>query len=57
MKKDLLLNGMQNFDDTPEYFGSWKRSFMDTVRQLDMSKEIDLLIRYLGPESSKFSEC
>ncbi|CAG2239905.1 unnamed protein product [Mytilus edulis] len=55
VKKDLLISRIQKFDDKAEYFGSWKKSFCDTVKELSLSasEEVDLLVKYLGPESTK----
>ncbi|CAG2243390.1 unnamed protein product [Mytilus edulis] len=54
VKKDLLISRIQKFDDKAEYFGSWKKSFCDTVKELSLSasEEVDLLVKYLGPEST-----
>ena len=55
VKKDMLLKRIHEFDDRPEFFGSWKTTFQDVVNELNLkaSEEVDLLIRYLGPESKK----
>ncbi|XP_056017478.1 uncharacterized protein LOC130053872 [Ostrea edulis] len=55
VKKDMLLKRIHDFDDRPESFGSWKKTFRDVVSELNLSaaEEVDLLIRYLGPESKK----
>ncbi|XP_056003003.1 uncharacterized protein LOC130049441 [Ostrea edulis] len=55
MKKDLLLSRLCRYDDSPGYFLAWKASFQNVMRELDVTpaEEIDLLVKWLGPESSK----
>ncbi|XP_062594010.1 uncharacterized protein LOC134255492 [Saccostrea cucullata] len=55
VKKDMLLKRIHEFDDRPEFFGSWKTTFVSVVKELNLSsaEEVDLLIQYLGPESKK----
>ncbi|KAK3101561.1 hypothetical protein FSP39_004496 [Pinctada imbricata] len=55
VKKDMLLKRIHDFDDKPESYGSWKQTFQDVANELNLSaaEEVDLLIRYLGPESKK----
>ncbi|ESO95920.1 hypothetical protein LOTGIDRAFT_68935, partial [Lottia gigantea] len=55
IKKDLLFSKLVKYNDKPEFFSSWKSSFCDVISDLDLKplEEIDLLIKWLGPESSK----
>ncbi|XP_060562315.1 uncharacterized protein LOC132721944, partial [Ruditapes philippinarum] len=57
LKKDLQLSRLTHFDDKPETFLSWKASFNNIASSLELShhEEIDLLVKYLGPESRKFA--
>lgn len=43
------------FNDSPELFLSWKATFQNIISEMDVSpvEEIDLLIKWLGPESSR----
>lgn len=58
LRKDLLLSRFSSFDDTPETFMSWKASFQSIIRELIISpfEEMDILIKWLGPESTKFAK-
>jgi len=55
LKKDLLLSSLVTFNDKPESYPSWKTSFKGVIRELCLApvEEIDLLVKWLGPESSK----
>ena len=55
IKKDLMLSRLYQFDDHPERYCSWKISFQNIVKELEVTvtEEIDLLLRWLGPESRK----
>ena len=57
MKKELSLSRLSTFDDKAEFYNVWKDGFKETVKELDISpiKEIDLLIKHLGPESKKWA--
>ncbi|XP_075539206.1 uncharacterized protein LOC142573874 [Dermacentor variabilis] len=54
-RKDLVSSGLIKFDDRPENFRAWKSSFKGVVRDLGLSaqEELDLLIKWHGPESSR----
>ncbi|XP_037509614.1 uncharacterized protein LOC119386370 [Rhipicephalus sanguineus] len=54
-RKDLVSTGLTKFDDRPENFRAWKSSFKGVIRDVDLSaqEELDLLIKWLGPESSR----
>ncbi|XP_052087892.1 uncharacterized protein LOC127724930 [Mytilus californianus] len=55
MKKELLLSRLTSFTDNPENYLIWKASFRSIMHDLQVtpSEEMDLLIRWLGQESSK----
>lgn len=57
LKKDLMLTRLVNFDDKPENFVAWKASFKSVVHDALITplEELDLLIRWLGPESKEQS--
>ncbi|KAL1480961.1 hypothetical protein MTO96_050595 [Rhipicephalus appendiculatus] len=51
---DLASTGLTKFDDRPENLRAWKSSCKVVIRDVDLSaqEELDLLIKWLGPESS-----
>ena len=55
MKKEISLSRLHNFDDNPDTYSVWKAGFCDVTRKLAVSptEEMDLLIKYLGPESKR----
>ena len=55
VKKDLLLSRFSQFDDKPERYLVWKQSFSNIVKEIEVTptEELDLLVRWLGPQSSK----
>lgn len=55
LNKDLLMSRLKNFIDRPESYSAWKATFKSVMKELQVSteEEIDLMIKYLGPESSK----
>ncbi len=55
MKKELVLSRLTKFDDRPESYAIWKASFQTIVKELELSpnEELDLLVKYLGIESSR----
>ena len=55
LKRDLLLNSVVNFNDAPENYLSWKFSFKNVMTELGVAAadELDLLIKYLGKDSTK----
>ena len=57
LRKDLLLQRLTNFNDQADKYPVWKSSFVHVVRDLDVRapEELYLLIKYLGPESSKYA--
>ena len=57
-KSQLVTGGLSNFDDKPESYLSWKATFQSTIRDLGLtaSEEMNLLIKWLGPESSEHAK-
>ena len=57
IKKDLLLTRLTDFDDErPDTYLSWKNGFQNVMSELSAtsSEQLDLLIKYLGKESTKW---
>lgn len=57
-KSHLVTGGLTKFDDQPESYLSWKTTFQSTIADLGLtsSEEINLLIKWLGPESSEHAK-
>ncbi|XP_050419153.2 uncharacterized protein LOC126832434 [Patella vulgata] len=55
LKKDLLLSRFTKFNDQPESYAVWKSGFLHIKSELQVttSEEMDLLIKWLGLESSR----
>ena len=55
LRKDFLLTRFSNFDNRPEAFIVWSASLSNIVQELGVTpfEEMDLLVEWLGPESSK----
>ncbi|XP_062619211.1 uncharacterized protein LOC134280770 [Saccostrea cucullata] len=55
VKKDLLLSRLTRYDDNPMLYVSWKLNFKGIMKELDATatEELDLLVRWLGPASSR----
>ncbi|XP_052063923.1 uncharacterized protein LOC127703909 [Mytilus californianus] len=55
MKKDLIISRLLKYDDRPENYLSWKDTFKCVMSEIDASpaEEIDLMIKWLGPDSSR----
>lgn len=55
LKKDLLMSRLKNFSDRPESYSAWKATIKSVTKELQVftEEEIYLMIKYLGPESSK----
>lgn len=51
----MLLPRFSNFNYEPEAYNAWKLNFISIIKDLQISefKELHLLVRWLGPESSK----
>ncbi|XP_055017007.1 uncharacterized protein LOC129411103 [Boleophthalmus pectinirostris] len=57
-KSQLVTGGLTKFDDKPDSYLSWKATFQSTIRDLGLtaSEELNLLIKWLGPESSEHAK-
>nr|XP_054604550.1 uncharacterized protein LOC129165413 [Nothobranchius furzeri] len=57
-KSQLVTGGLEKFDDKPESYLSWKTTFQSTITELGLtaSGEMNLLIKWLGPESSEHAK-
>ena len=55
MRKEVSLSGLDKFNDNPDTYSVWKAWLCDVMRELAVFpvEEMDLLIKYLGPESKK----
>ena len=55
LKKELLLSRLTSFNDRPEAYAVWKASFKSIMKELNVTpfEEMDLLVKWLGPESSR----
>lgn len=53
LKKDLALSRLSVFSDKPEAYNSWKTSFQQVMKEMDVtpSEEMDLLVKWLGAYS------
>lgn len=54
-RRDLVTTVLTKFDDQPESFRAWQSSFLNAPQgfELTASEELDLLVRWLGKESSE----
>lgn len=54
VRREMVSSGLLKFDDCPENYWAWKTSFQDVTRELNLTarEELDLMIRWLGPDSS-----
>ncbi|CAE1277391.1 unnamed protein product [Acanthosepion pharaonis] len=52
-RRELITTGLPPFNDRPEDYRAWKRSFQSAIRHLGLtySEEMDLLVKWLGKES------
>ncbi|XP_057705305.1 uncharacterized protein LOC130923571 [Corythoichthys intestinalis] len=57
-RREIVATGFVQFNDKPKNFRAWKRSFSNAIRGLDLttSEEMDLLLKWLGKESSEHAE-
>lgn len=55
VRRELMNSGLSKFDNGPENYLAWKSSFMNALEGLSLtpSEELDLLTRWLGPQSSE----
>ena len=58
LKKDLIKYRLGSFSDTPSTYLTWKTSFRQVMTEVDATanEEMDLLLRHLGPESTKVAQ-
>ncbi|XP_066544906.1 uncharacterized protein LOC136712312 isoform X1 [Amia ocellicauda] len=54
-RRELVHSGFTKFDNRPESYWAWKSSFNNTIDglQLTPSEELDLMTKWLGPQSSE----
>ncbi|XP_077354332.1 uncharacterized protein LOC144002733 [Festucalex cinctus] len=54
-KIQLMTGALSKFDDKPESYPSWKVAFRSIITDvgLTLNEELNLLIKWLGPESSQ----
>ncbi|XP_051916306.1 uncharacterized protein LOC127597357 [Hippocampus zosterae] len=54
-RRELITMGLFQFDDTPENFRAWQSSFINATGNVGLtcSQELDLLVKWLGKESSE----
>lgn len=57
-KSQLVTGGLTTFDDKPESYLSWKATFQSVISELGLtaSEELNLLLKWLGPESSEHAK-
>lgn len=57
LKRELLLTRLVTFSDKPEDYAIWKSGFLNIIRELQVAprEETDLLVKWLGPESTKYA--
>lgn len=55
-RRELVTTGLRQFDDRPESFRAWRSSFLNAIKELDISasEELDLLTKWLGRESGHY---
>lgn len=53
-RRELVTTGLNKFDDRPESFRAWHSSHFNATQGLELaaSEELDLLVKWLGKESS-----
>lgn len=54
-RRELITAGLTKFNDKPENYWAWKSTFSNAIEDLELkpSEELDLLIKWLGPESTE----
>ncbi|XP_063762763.1 uncharacterized protein LOC134880024 [Eleginops maclovinus] len=54
-RRELLAAGLTKFNDKPENYWAWRSAFSNATEDLGLkpSEELDLLIKWLGPESAE----
>ena len=55
LRKEFLLSRISSFSNRPEMYAAWKATFRCIVNELSLSpmEELDLMIKWLGPESRR----
>ncbi|KAJ8364608.1 hypothetical protein SKAU_G00134390 [Synaphobranchus kaupii] len=56
-RSQLITTGLTKFDDKVENYWAWKSSFSNAIEGLDLTaaEELDLLVKWLGKESSEYA--
>ncbi|XP_044152103.1 uncharacterized protein LOC122939941 [Bufo gargarizans] len=54
VRHELINTSLSRFDDCPESYRAWRSTFKATIADLNLTakEELDLLIKWLGPESA-----
>lgn len=54
-RRELVATGLLQFNDKPQTYRAWRRSFQTATRDLNLtpSEELDLLLKWLGKESAE----
>nr|XP_054593164.1 uncharacterized protein LOC129160055 [Nothobranchius furzeri] len=57
-RRELVATGLLQFNDKPQNYRAWKRSFLSATQDLNLSpsEEMDLLLKWLGKESAQHVE-
>lgn len=57
LRRELLMSRLYQFCDKPETYFVWKSSFKNVLADLQVSdfEQLDLLVKWLGPESSSYA--
>ena len=57
LKKDMLISRLSCFNDRPETYAFWKGQFKGIMNELSATaiEELDLLSKWLGPQSLKYA--
>ncbi|XP_048755537.2 uncharacterized protein LOC125666410 [Ostrea edulis] len=57
LRKELLISRLYRFSDRPESYFVWKSSFQNILTDLQVMdfEQLDLLVKWLGPESSSYA--
>ncbi|XP_075924090.1 uncharacterized protein LOC142925100 [Petromyzon marinus] len=56
--RELINTGLVKFDDHSENYRAWRSTFRNAIRNADIcaSKELDLLVKWLGNESTEYAK-
>nr|XP_024655484.1 uncharacterized protein LOC101465727 [Maylandia zebra] len=57
-RREIVATGLLQFNDKPQNFRAWKRSFENAISGLYLtaSEEMDLMLKWLGKESAEHAE-